>query len=130
MVAMVLQTIQSGENPLVASSTGPIVENGAWGPSAQDTGSNWKLYHVRQGHSGHDAYVRTQPATTGLPEIKKPSYHLCGGCAKGKITVAPFHSESKTKKTQPLEIVHTDLIGLMGTRSAGGSRYVGTFVDD
>ncbi|KAI9908674.1 hypothetical protein PsorP6_016471 [Peronosclerospora sorghi] len=96
----------------------------------KDNESKWKLYHARQGHSGHEAYLRTQLATTGLPEIKKPRDHLCGGCAKVKITVAPFPSEYKTKTTEPLELVHTDLIGPMGTRSTGGSRYVATFVDD
>ncbi|KAI9907462.1 hypothetical protein PsorP6_016191 [Peronosclerospora sorghi] len=42
----------------------------------KDNESKCKLYHARQGHSGHEAYVRTQLATTGLPEIKKPSDHL------------------------------------------------------
>lgn len=74
--------------------------------------------------------MNTQRVTQGLPEIKKPSDHLCGGCAQGKMTVAPFPKESQTKTTRPLELIHTDVVGPMRTKSAGGSRYVLTFVDD
>ncbi|KAJ0389438.1 hypothetical protein P43SY_011659 [Pythium insidiosum] len=46
------------------------------------------------------------------------------------MTVAQFPQASTTKTSRVLELVHTDVIGPMNTASAGGSKYVLSFVDD
>lgn len=56
--------------------------------------------------------------------------HVCSGCAQGKMIVASFARESKTKTRHVLKLVHMNLIGPMRTASIGGSQYVLTFVDD
>ncbi|KAL3662242.1 hypothetical protein V7S43_019078 [Phytophthora oleae] len=101
--------------------------------------NKWELWHARMGHlnkharMGHlnkDALAKTQRATTGMPMMEHESMALCGGCMKGKQTVAHFPSRSLSKTTKVLQLVHTDVMGPMKTKSKGGARYVLTFVDD
>ena len=54
---------------------------------------------------------------------------LCHGCKTSKSTHKPFPSSSK-KATQILELVHSDLVGPMQTKSLQGSFYTATFIDD
>ncbi|GMF38419.1 unnamed protein product [Phytophthora fragariaefolia] len=92
--------------------------------------SEWELWHARMGHLNKDALAKTQRATTGMPALEHKSMTLCGGCMKGKQTVAHFPSRSMSKTTKVLRLVHTDVMGPMKTKSKGGARYVLTFVDD
>uniref|UniRef100_H3H572 Polyprotein n=2 Tax=Phytophthora ramorum TaxID=164328 RepID=H3H572_PHYRM len=92
--------------------------------------SEWELWHARMGHLNKDALAKTQRATTGMPTLDHKSMTICGGCMKGKQTVAHFPSRSLSKTTKVLQLVHTDVMGPMKTKSKGGARYVLTFVDD
>ncbi|GMF12666.1 unnamed protein product [Phytophthora lilii] len=92
--------------------------------------SEWELWHARMGHLNKDALAKTQRATTGMPMTDKKSMTLCGGCMKGKQTVAHFPARSVSKTTKVLQPVHTDVMGPMKTKSKGGARYVVMFVDD
>ncbi|KAE9023991.1 hypothetical protein PR003_g14064 [Phytophthora rubi] len=82
------------------------------------------------GHLNKDALAKTQRDTTGMPTLKHKSMTLCGGCMKAKQTVAHFPSQSMSKTTKVLQLVHTEVMGPMKTKSKGGARYVLTFVDD
>lgn len=63
--------------------------------------------------------------------MKKDDGGLCGGCSKGKQHVMSFPKATQQRKTAAvLELVHTDLMGPMQTKSSGGSRYILLFVDD
>ena len=57
---------------------------------------------------------------------------LCEGCLDGKAFVKPFPTTTygKIKIKTPLELVHSDVIGPMRTKSQGGSRYMVSFIDD
>ena len=92
--------------------------------------NQWELWHARMDHLNKDALVKTQCATTGMPMMDHKSMTLCGGCMKGKQTIAHFPSRSLSKTTKVLQLVHTDVMGFMKTESKGGARYVLTFVDD
>eukprot|EP00644_Phytophthora_capsici_P002677 jgi/Phyca11/106021/e_gw1.11.352.1 len=48
------------------------------------------------------------------------------------MTVSPFarQSSSRVKTQAPLEVIHSDVMGPMRTRTKGGARFVVTFVDD
>ncbi|GMG18092.1 unnamed protein product [Phytophthora fragariaefolia] len=92
--------------------------------------SQWELWHARMGHPNKDALIETQRATNGIPAVGQAFTTLCGGCMKGKQTVAAFPSRSGTKTSRVLELVHTDVMGPMKTPSKGGAKYVLTFVDD
>jgi len=57
----------------------------------------------------------------------------CESCLLGKSTRQPFPKnplKDDAQKTGVLELVHSDLMGLVDVESWGGSRYVFTIVDD
>ncbi|KAE8954439.1 hypothetical protein PF007_g31425 [Phytophthora fragariae] len=82
--------------------------------------SEWELWHARMGHLNKDALAKTQRATTGMPTLEHMSMTLFGGCMKGKQTVAHFPSRSMSKTTKVLQLVHTDVMGPMKTKSKAG----------
>lgn len=53
----------------------------------------------------------------------------CEVCSKGKQKRDPFPS-SNSKTNSVLELVHSDIMGPMQTKSFGDARYILTFVDD
>lgn len=53
----------------------------------------------------------------------------CEICIQGKMTRPSFPKESD-RKTEKLEIIHTDICGPMRVSSNGGSKYFITFTDD
>uniref|UniRef100_A0AAV1TLZ0 Polyprotein n=1 Tax=Peronospora matthiolae TaxID=2874970 RepID=A0AAV1TLZ0_9STRA len=92
--------------------------------------SKWELWHARLGHPNQDALDKTRHATNGIPAVGQPPQSLCGGCMKGKQTVAKFPHCSSSKTSRVLELFHTDMMGPMNNPSKGGAKYVLTFVDD
>jgi transposase InsO family protein len=96
-------------------------------------GDAWRLWHARLGHVSHDNYRRLLGASDGLPQDLQRGDDLCGGCARGKQAVAPFPKapfRGIVKATRALELIHTDLMGPMKTKSAGGAKYILLFIDD
>lgn len=53
----------------------------------------------------------------------------CDICCRGKMTRTPFPKQSE-RKSELLDLVHSDLCGPMRVQSAGGARYIITFIDD
>jgi len=74
-----------------------------------------------------------------LPDVRKMVtrmlkfnlYHegVCQGCEAGKHTRGPFPS-SETQTTDLLQLVHSDLSGMLLVSSLGGYLYYAIFVDD
>ncbi|OWZ01945.1 Integrase, catalytic core protein [Phytophthora megakarya] len=92
--------------------------------------SEWELWHAHMGHLNEDSLEKTQQGANGMPKTRPTVKTLCGGCMKGKQMVTHFPSRSRTTTSRPLELVHTDVMGPMKTKSKGGARYVLVFVDD
>ena len=65
----------------------------------------------------------------GLPQIQ-PSTGACIGCVIGKHPEQRYEKGKARRETQPLGLVHSELIGPFLTLSYGGSRYVLTFIND
>ncbi|OWZ00555.1 Rve-domain-containing hypothetical protein [Phytophthora megakarya] len=65
-----------------------------------------------------------------MPKARWTVKTLCGGCMKGKQTVTHFPSRSLTTASRSLELVHTNVMSPMKTKSTGGARYVLVFLDD
>ena len=65
----------------------------------------------------------------GLPQIRS-SDGACIGCVVGNHPEQSYEKGKARRETQPLGLVHYDLIGPFPTPSYGGSRYVLTFIDD
>jgi hypothetical protein len=54
---------------------------------------------------------------------------MCEACLMGKMTKAPFIGFLE-RAVDLLELVHTDVCGLMSTTARGGFQYFITFIDD
>jgi hypothetical protein len=65
-----------------------------------------------------------------LPNIKQIDLDLCEHCVYGKHKRVIFLRVRKEKKSERLELVHTDVWGPIHVSSLGGSRYYVTFIDD
>ena len=64
-----------------------------------------------------------------MPKFKIEHEGVCQGCAEGKHTRGPFPS-SDNKTTDILQLVCSDLFGMMPVNSLGGYLYYLTFTDD
>lgn len=65
----------------------------------------------------------------GLPLIEK-SDNLCEGCILGKQDKESFPTGKSLRAKTPLEIVHSDLCGLMQAPSLPANQYFLTFIDE
>jgi len=65
----------------------------------------------------------------GMPEFKVEHEGVCLGCAEGKLKRGPFPS-SNCKSSDILQLVHSDVSGMMTVNSLGGYLYYLTFIDD
>ena len=54
---------------------------------------------------------------------------VCQGCAEGKHTRGPFPS-SVTKTSDVLQLIHSDLSGMLPVTSLGGCLYYVIFIDE
>jgi len=64
----------------------------------------------------------------GTPNSGRDKFE-CEICVRGKMTRSPFPKASE-RKSELLEIVHSDVCGPMRVESNGKARYVVTFIDD
>jgi hypothetical protein len=65
-----------------------------------------------------------------FPDLKKIDLDFCEHCVYGKQKRDGFLIVRKEKKSERLELVHTDVWGPAQVSSLGGSHYYATFVDD
>ncbi|UYV65858.1 hypothetical protein LAZ67_3005722 [Cordylochernes scorpioides] len=78
------------------------------------------IWHRRLGH----VYKRDLQNVSDTAE--------CEVCLEGKMRRLPFPSKPvESKKTSsPLELIHSDVVGLISPMSKGGNNYFVTFIDD
>ena len=88
-----------------------------------DNDSATYLWHCCLGHIGVKRMKKLH--ADGLLE----SLDACEPCLMGKMTKTPF-SETMERATDLLEIIHTDVCGLMSVEARAGYRYFLTFTDD
>jgi hypothetical protein len=65
-----------------------------------------------------------------LPNIKQIDFDFCEHCVYGKWKKGRFLKVGKEKKSERLELVHTDVWGPSHVSSLAGSHYYITFIDD
>lgn len=65
----------------------------------------------------------------GLPENFESVYLKCGTCIQNKMKNLPFKND-RSRASEILELVHTDLNGPHNTTGFDGSKYFLTFIDD
>ena len=83
------------------------------------------LCHRRLCHSSMENLRRiTQKnLVRGIPKLDFTKDHLCDACQLGKQVKSSFQSNKDLRTSKPLEILHMDLFGLIGTVSLGGKVY-------
>ena len=64
-----------------------------------------------------------------LESLDYESFDTCEPCLMGKMTKTPF-SGTMEQTNELLEIIHTDVCGLMSVEARGWYRYFLTFTDD
>jgi len=92
--------------------------------------SKMEEWHQRFGHVNMKSLLemKNKRIVNGL-NFKGEEISTCEICLRGKLTRKPFPKISE-RKTEILDIVHTDLCGPMRTESNGKSKYFFTFIDD
>jgi hypothetical protein len=87
------------------------------------------LWHHRLGHMSEKGMQILQKKNL-LPDLKQIDLDFCEHCVYGKQKRVRFLRVEKEKKSESLELVHTDVWGPTQVSSLGGSRYYVTFIDD
>jgi hypothetical protein len=88
-----------------------------------------ELWHRKFVHIHYKALPIVSKMVTGLPEIQVEHEGMCKGCTQGKQVKKPFTS-SDSKAKGALDIIHSDVCGLMSTTSLSGFVYYVSFIDD
>jgi transposase InsO family protein len=94
-----------------------------------------ELWHRRLGHLSYDTMLKMvrHGTVTGMDvtesQVRAKLKSTCKICMEAKHA-ADSHPESRSRATEPLQRVHSDLMGPMRPMSKGGNEYVLTIVDD
>ncbi|XP_050383487.1 uncharacterized protein LOC126800215 [Argentina anserina] len=91
-----------------------------------------ELWHKRLGHLNCQDLLRlsSQKLVRGLPTLSGRTDVICGGCKTGKQTRANHKVVNASSSSQPLELLHMDLMGPSATVSMAGKEYIFVVVDD
>jgi hypothetical protein len=90
-----------------------------------------RMWHNRFGHLNHKG-LRTlsfKKMVIGLPVLKSPN-ELCTTCLTGKQHRDTMPRRSLWKASKQLQLVHSDICGLIKPASHSGKRYILSFIDD
>jgi transposase InsO family protein len=87
-----------------------------------------ELWHKRLGHMSENG-LQALAKKRLLPNIKCTPLMPCTHCLVGKQKRVSFHKSPSSRKTNILDLVHTDVC-TMNTKSLGGALYYVTFIDD
>jgi hypothetical protein len=93
------------------------------------TGVDTTLWHHRLGHMSEKG-MQILHKINLLPDLKQIDLDFCEHCVYGKHKRVIFLRVKKEKKSERLELVHTDVWGLTHISSLGGSHYYVTFIND
>ncbi|GKA91668.1 retrovirus-related pol polyprotein from transposon TNT 1-94 [Tanacetum coccineum] len=94
-----------------------------------DGRGNATLWHQRLGHMSEKG-MKILALKGRIPNLQKAVIGFCKPCVLGKQKKVSFVKSRNIRKLQRLEIVHTDVYGLVSVASIDGSRYYVTFIDD
>ena len=88
-----------------------------------------ELWHRRLAHINYKALPYVSKVVTCLPKFKVDHEGMCNGCAQGKNIKNPFLKRDN-KAEGVLELIHSDVCGLMPSTSISGYVYYVSFIDD
>ena len=85
------------------------------------------MWHKRLCHMSVKGIKRL--ADDNLIQVKDVHLERCADCLAGKQNRTSFRSRAPTRRSAPLELVHTDMCQV-DTKSHAGAQYFVTFIDD
>jgi hypothetical protein len=88
-----------------------------------------ELWHRRYTHINYQALPFLKRMVEGIPELQSTHEGIFKGCALGKNIKKPFPSNNNISK-EILDLIHSNVCGLMPVKSLGGSLYYVIFIDD
>jgi hypothetical protein len=97
--------------------------------SLDSTGVETTLWHHRLGHMSEKG-MQILHKRNLLPDLINVDLDFCEHCVYGKHKRVIFIKVRKEKKSENLELVHTDVWGPAQVSSLGGSCYYVNFLDD
>ena len=86
------------------------------------------LWHLRLGHINSNR-IHGLVKSGILNSLAFEAIPMCESYLEGKMTKGSFKAKGY-RATKPLELVHTDVCGLMRVQARGGYEYFVTFTDD
>ena len=91
-----------------------------------------ELWHKILGHINYRdlMYLVNTEKVRGIPKLSSEPKPICGECMKSKQTKSSHKKVKEIMTTRPLDLFHTDLMGLMWIESRGGKKYVLVVVVD
>src|SRR6185312_13171936 len=105
----------------------PISNINAKRPRLADLNPTY-MWHCRLGHIS-EKRVKNLHSDGLLTSFDFESYETCEACLLGKMTKTPFTGFPE-RALDLLELIHTDVCGLMSSIARGGFQYFITFTDD
>lgn len=94
-----------------------------------DSNHQSELWHRRFARLHYEALPKVRRMVFGIPEVQTNHDGVCPRCVSGKKLRGPFPS-SKSRTTDILQLIHSDICGPMPIKSLGGYLYYIIFVDD
>jgi hypothetical protein len=93
--------------------------------------NSW-LWHRRLGHANMELLSKLSKLdlVKGLPITKFVKDKICDACQLGKQTKSSFKKKKVISTSRPLELLHMDLFGPIGTASLSGKLYAFVIIDD
>ena len=91
--------------------------------------TNSVVWHHRLGHMSEKG-MKILHSKKLLPGLKNIDLEFCENCVYGKQRRVKFIKVGKEKKSEKLELVHSDGWGPAQVSSLGGSHYYVIFIDD
>jgi hypothetical protein len=88
-----------------------------------------ELWHRRYAHINYQELTFLKRMVEEILELQSTHEGICKGCALGNNIKKPFPSSNNRSK-EILDLIHSDVCGLMLVKSLGGSSYYVIFIDD
>lgn len=88
-----------------------------------------KLWHIRLSHISEKG-LNCLAKKNLLSGLKSTILKNCAHCVARKQRRVSFKRHPSSRKFELLELVHSDVCGLLKVRSYGGALYFVTFIDD
>ena len=100
--------------------------------SSEQSSCKGTIWHRRLGHLGAQGMqeLARRKMVNGIDFDEKQELGFCECCIQGKSHRLPFQSSATKRSNHPLDLVHSDVCGKIGTKSLGGGEYFVTFLDD